>query len=71
MAVSVNEAAKVLVDLLRYYGWNDVSVVYSSRDADSVAGFRRFQQLADTTSICIGWVEKMNDTRSVQVAIHR
>jgi len=62
VAVPMSVAARAVIDLLNHSGWTYVSVIYSSHDVDSVAGFRHFQQLAENTQICIGLVEKLNQT---------
>lgn len=60
--VPMSVAARATIDLLSHSGWTYVSVIYSSHDVDSVAGFRHFQQLAENTQICIGLIEKLNQT---------
>ena len=64
VAVPMSVAARAVIDLLSYSGWTYVSVIYSSHDVDSVAGFRHFQQLAENTQICIALAEKLNQTSS-------
>lgn len=71
VAVPMSVAARAVIDLLNHAGWTYASVIYSSHDADTVAGFRHFQQLAENTQICIGSIDKLNGTHRTTRALDR
>jgi hypothetical protein len=45
------------VDVLKYLGWNYISVVYSSEDGEFAAGYRLFQAAAIKNGICLALEE--------------
>jgi hypothetical protein len=45
------------VDVLKYLGWNYISVVYSTEDGEFTAGYRLFQAAATKNGICLALEE--------------
>jgi len=41
------------VDVLKYLGWNYISVVYSTGDGEFTAGYKLFQAAAVRNGICL------------------
>lgn len=66
VAVPMSVAAKAVLELLTHYGWSYVSVIYSTRNADTVAGFRHFVDLSESSDICIGLVQRFDKFRNIE-----
>jgi hypothetical protein len=45
------------VDVLKYLGWNYISVVYSMEDGEFTAGYKLFQAAAAKNGICLALEE--------------
>ncbi|PSN42847.1 hypothetical protein C0J52_16423 [Blattella germanica] len=46
-----------IVDVLKYLGWNYLSVIYSVNDSEYSAGYKMFQEAASKSGICIALEE--------------
>ncbi|XP_033611384.1 uncharacterized protein LOC111874549 isoform X3 [Cryptotermes secundus] len=53
----LSSLVNTIVDVLKYLGWNYISVVYSSEDGEFAAGHRLFQAAAIKNGICLALEE--------------
>ncbi|KAK8406152.1 hypothetical protein O3P69_007104 [Scylla paramamosain] len=59
MSPPINMEAEAMVQILRFLGWDYVSLVVSSEDTENVAGAEAFRTVAQASRICVALDLKM------------
>ena len=49
-----------ILDVLKYFGWSYLSVIYSNNDSEFTAGYKLFHEAAIRDGICIALEEGIN-----------
>ncbi|XP_047471114.1 uncharacterized protein LOC125026600 [Penaeus chinensis] len=59
MSPPINKEAEAMVQMLRFLGWDYVSLVVSSEDAENMAGAEAFRTVARASRVCLALDLKM------------